>query len=230
LRLQPRPSPRCAARASPVRRHHRAPTVRAANRRSEPGHARTPCAFRHSSSCLGCGCTPFGRAPSTRALLGPACKETWDHLRATFALAPFAGRGATMATVVATDATREQSAVDGGASPSAVPTVDSSDAGAPSAAVSNRAVELTAVSSTLAHLRCHWLSSLPTHTPQLLLPTFSLDRWSRLQVSTPRRRWRRNSRPSQCCFSITCRSHPSQAAAWMRRQAGLWWAARRRPR
>ena len=81
LRLQPQPSPRCAARASPVRRHHRAPTVRAANRRSEPGHARTPCAFRHSSSCLGCGCTPFGRAPSTRALLGPACKETWDHLR-----------------------------------------------------------------------------------------------------------------------------------------------------
>ena len=151
LRLQPRPSPRCAARASPVRRHHRAPTVRAANRRSEPGHARTPCAFRHSSSCLGCGCTPFGRAPSTRALLGPACKETWDHLRATFALAPFAGRGATMATVVATDATREQheeqSAVDG--SPSAVPTVASSDAGEPSAAVSNRAVELTAVDGSL---------------------------------------------------------------------------------
>ena len=156
-------SPRCgAARASPVRRHHRAPTVRAANRRSEPGHARTPCAFRHSSSCLGCGCTPFGRAPSTRALLGPACKETWDHLRATFALAPFAGRGATMATVVATDATREQheeqSAVDG--SPSAVPTVDSSDAGEPSAAVSNRARRAD---------RRRWLSppSPPTSTHSL---------------------------------------------------------------
>ena len=61
-----------------------------------------------------------------------------------------------MATVVATDATREQheeqSAVDG--SPSAVPTVDSSDAGEPSAAVSNRAVELTAVDgSRLRHQR-----------------------------------------------------------------------------
>ena len=61
-----------------------------------------------------------------------------------------------MATVVATDATREQheeqSAVDG--SPSAVPTVDSSDAGEPSAAVSNRAVELTGVDgSRLRHQR-----------------------------------------------------------------------------
>ena len=79
--LQPRPSPRCAARASPVRHHHRARTVRVDHRRSKPDHVRTPCAFRHSSSCFGCGCTPFGRAPSTRALLGPACKETWDHLR-----------------------------------------------------------------------------------------------------------------------------------------------------
>ena len=63
--------------------------------------------------------------------------------------APFAGRGG--ATVVATDATREQheeqSAVDG--SPSAVPTVGSSDAGEPSVAVSNRAVELTAVDGSL---------------------------------------------------------------------------------
>ena len=61
-----------------------------------------------------------------------------------------------MATVVATDATREQheeqSAVDG--SPSAVPTVDSSDAGETSAAVSNRAVELTGVDgSRLRHQR-----------------------------------------------------------------------------
>ena len=56
----------------------------------------------------------------------------------------------------ATDATREQheeqSAVDG--SPSAVPTVGSSDAGEPSAAVSNRAVELTGVDgSRLRHQR-----------------------------------------------------------------------------
>ena len=64
--------------------------------------------------------------------LGPACKETWDHTSVTFA--PFAGRVATRATVVATDATREQHeeqfAVDGGGSPSAVPTVGASDAGA----------------------------------------------------------------------------------------------------
>ena len=38
LRLQPQPSPRCAARASPARRRRRTKTVRAANRRSEPGH------------------------------------------------------------------------------------------------------------------------------------------------------------------------------------------------
>ena len=37
-RLQPLPSFRCAARASPVRRRRRTQTVRAANRRSEPGH------------------------------------------------------------------------------------------------------------------------------------------------------------------------------------------------
>ena len=211
LRLKPLPSPRCAARASPVRRHHRAPTVRAANRRSEPGHARTPCAFRHSSSCLGCGCTPFGRAPSTRALLGPACKETWDHLRATFALAPFAGRGATMATVVATDATREQSAVDG--SPSAVPTVDSSDAGEPSAAVSNRAVELTGVDgSRLRHQR----SLHPPLYPSNLL-TSSAVYISRLHHHSPASAVTGSPLPTHhhCCVRVLTRPVGlGQVPAW----------------
>ena len=89
-------------------------------------------------------------------------------------------------------------------SPSAVPTVDSSDAGEPSAAVSNRAVELTGVDGSrlrhqrslhpplypsnlltssavyitpLARLRCHRLSS--TDTPPLLCPCSHSTRRSR---------------------------------------------------
>ena len=86
-----------------------------------------------------------------------------------FALAPFAGNGATRATVEATDATREQheeqSVVDGGGSPSAVPTVDLSDAGKLSAAVSNRAVELTAVDGSVLHHHLHALVASTPHQP-----------------------------------------------------------------
>ena len=132
---------------------------------------------------------------------------SWDPLAkkrgttsATFALAPFAGCGATRATVVATDATREQheeqSAEHCHGSPSAVP---SSDAGAPSAAVSNRArradrrrwlsllrhhlrarcIPIHPTShqpstSPRARLRCHRLSS--TDTPTIVaVSVFSLD-------------------------------------------------------
>ena len=130
--------------------------------------------IRHSSSSLRL------RLHSLLAELHPRA-PSWDPLAkkrgttsATFALAPFAGRGATRATVVATDATREQheeqSAVDGGGSPSAVPTVDSSDAGEPSAAVSNRAVELTAVDDSLLHHTSALVAStsLSIHTANFL--------------------------------------------------------------
>ena len=70
----------------------------------------------------------------------------------------------------ATDATRvqpeEQSAVDG--SPSAVPTVGSSDAGEPSAAVSNRAVELTGVDGALSSTTS--VFSLPLYRYLHLVP------------------------------------------------------------
>ena len=46
-RLQPLPSPRCAARASPARRHHRARTVRVDHRRSKPAHVPHTLCIRH---------------------------------------------------------------------------------------------------------------------------------------------------------------------------------------
>ena len=77
-RLKPLPSPRCAARASPVRRHHRARTVRVDHRRSKPGHVPHTLCIRHIRLLepSAAAALPFGRAPSTRALLGPGCKET----------------------------------------------------------------------------------------------------------------------------------------------------------
>jgi len=139
------------------------------------------CALTTVGRSLGTSAHPLhsGTAPRASAAAALLLAElhprapSWDPLaekRGTTS-APFASRGATRATAVATDATREQpeeqSAVDGGGggSPSALPTVGSSDAGAPSAAVSNRAVELTAVDGSVLHHHLHALVASTPHQP-----------------------------------------------------------------
>eukprot|EP00966_Prymnesium_polylepis_P333298 7388770-Prymnesium_polylepis.1 len=131
-----------------------------------------------------------------------------------------------MATVVATDATREQheeqSAVDG--SPSAVPTVGSSDAGEPSAAVSNRAVELTAVDGSLlhhlqpppiaSHLHCVTTPSRSTQlAPRLRHAELSVERlvqvWPLCRCSF----WRTQPLVRGTDRSSTC--SPWRVAVWM---------------
>ena len=190
----PRPpaaSPRCAARASPARRRRRTQTVRAANRQSEPGHV--PHSLAHGSSH-----PTNGRCSADFLAAAPLARPvTWDQsskrgtassLTFSIARAPLAGSVATTTRSELTEG-RMMSMVSAVLhDQEAPPTVDSSDAGEPSVAESNRgarwAVQRTATESppqpsphptrppSLHTVTTHPPSPTSTRTTAALLPTF----------------------------------------------------------